>query len=203
MLELLTGTGLATAAGLNAFIPLLTVGLLARFTDMISLPQAWAWLENPWVLGILAALLVIEVVADKVPAVDSVNDVIQTVVRPTSGGLVFGASSSSETAAVQDPAQFFSSNAWVPIAIGVVLALSVHAVKALSRPVINAATLGFGAPVISSIEDTASITMSLAAIVLPILVLVGLVLIVPFVWWLLRRLSRRRKAKAAASLTAV
>jgi uncharacterized membrane protein len=89
-MELLTGFGLATAAGLNAYIPLLTLGLLARFTDLVTLPAGWAWLENGWVMAIVAVLLVVEVVADKVPALDSVNDVIQTFVRPTAGGIVFG-----------------------------------------------------------------------------------------------------------------
>ena len=81
-MEVLTGFGLATAAGLNAYIPLLALGLLARFTDLVTLPAGWAWLENGWVLAIVGALLVIEVVADKIPALDTVNDVIQTVFRP-------------------------------------------------------------------------------------------------------------------------
>ncbi|TPX01190.1 DUF4126 domain-containing protein, partial [Schumannella luteola] len=63
-------------------------GIAGRF-DWIQLPGGWTWLENEWVLLILAVLLVVEIVADKVPAVDSVNDWIQTVVRPASGGIVF------------------------------------------------------------------------------------------------------------------
>ena len=89
-MELLTGLGLATASGLNAYIPLLALGLLSRFTDLITLPHGWVWLENGWVMGIVAVLLVVEIVADKIPALDSVNDAIQTFVRPTSGGIVFG-----------------------------------------------------------------------------------------------------------------
>jgi hypothetical protein len=53
-MELLTGLGLATAAGLNAYIPLLALGLLSRFTELITLPQGWAWLENGWVMTIVA-----------------------------------------------------------------------------------------------------------------------------------------------------
>ena len=87
MFEVLTGAGLAAAAGLNAYIPLLAIGLLSRFTDLVSLPPGWAWLENGWVQIILGVLLVIEIVADKVPAVDSVNDWIQTIVRPAAGGI--------------------------------------------------------------------------------------------------------------------
>ncbi|CAN5419564.1 hypothetical protein BH10ACT9_BH10ACT9_45510 [soil metagenome] len=90
MEQLLTGVGLATAAGLNAYIPMLMLGLLARFTDVVALPGGWSWLENGWVLALVGVLLVIEIVADKVPALDSINDTVQTFVRPTAGGIVFG-----------------------------------------------------------------------------------------------------------------
>jgi amino acid transporter len=193
VLEALTGTGLAASAGLNAYIPLLIMGMLARFTDAIHLPQGWAWLSNGWVLAILAALLAVEVVADKVPLVDHVNDVAQTVVRPTAGGIVFGAGASSQTATVTDPGAFFGSHQWVPIAAGVLIAFCVHGVKAASRPVINATTAGFGAPVASTAEDIGSIVMSLLAILLPILVLLGLVLMVSSTVWAVRRRRQRKK----------
>ena len=195
MLEALTGTGLAASAGLNAYIPLLTMGLMARFTDVIGLPAGWSWLSNGWVIAILALLLAVEVVADKVPVVDHVNDVVQTVVRPTAGGLAFGAGSTSETVTVTDPAAFFSSHQWVPIVSGVLIALTVHGVKAASRPVINATTAGVGAPVASTAEDFGSVAMSVLAILLPVLVVVALaVLVAAAVWVLRRRLQRRRRA---------
>lgn len=191
MLEALTGTGLAASAGLNAYIPLLVTGLLARFTDAINLPHGWQWLSNGWVLAILTALLAIEVVADKVPVVDHVNDVVQTVVRPTSGGIVFGAGSASQTATVTDPGSFFGSHQWIPIAAGVLIAFCVHGVKAASRPVINASTAGFGAPVASTAEDISSVVMSLLAVLVPILVLLGLVLLVASTIWVFRRRRQR------------
>ena len=195
MLEALTGTGLAASAGLNAYIPLMIMGLLARFTDAINLPHGWEWLSNGWVLAILTVLLAIETVADKVPLVDHVNDVVQTVVRPTAGGIVFGAGSSSQTATVTDPGTFFGSHQWVPIASGVLIALTVHGVKAASRPVINATTAGFGAPVASTAEDIGSIVMSLLAILLPILVLLGLVLFVSSAIWVIRRRRQRKRER--------
>jgi hypothetical protein len=202
VLEALTGTGLAASAGLNAYIPLLVMGVLARFTDAINLPSGWQWLSNGWVLAILAMLLAIEVVADKVPVVDHVNDVVQTVVRPTSGGIVFGAGSSSQTATVTDPGSFFGSHQWVPIAAGVLIALCVHGLKAASRPVINATTAGVGAPVASTAEDIGSIVMSLLAILLPILVLLGLVLLVSSsVWAIRRRLQRKRERRPVEGVT--
>jgi amino acid transporter len=195
VLEALTGTGLAASAGLNAYIPLMIMGLLSRFTDAINLPHGWEWLSNGWVLAILTVLLAIEVVADKVPIVDHVNDVVQTVVRPTAGGIVFGAGSSSQTATVTDPGTFFGSHQWVPIAAGVIIAFTVHGVKAASRPVINATTAGFGAPVASTAEDIGSIVMSLLAILLPILVLLGLVLMVSSTIWVIRRRWQRKRER--------
>ena len=197
MLEALTGTGLAASAGLNAYIPLLTMGLLARFTDLIDLPTGWQWLSNGWVIAILALLLAVEVVADKVPVVDHVNDVVQTVVRPTAGGLAFGAGSSSETVTVTDPGSFFGSHQWVPIAAGVVIAFTVHGVKAASRPVINATTAGFGAPVASTAEDFSSVVLSVLAILLPVLVLVGLVVLIFAGIWVIRRRRQRRRDRQA------
>lgn len=198
-MDALTGLGLASSAGLNAWIPLLVLGLLDRYTQFVDLGPNFAWLSNGWVLIIFAVLLALEVVADKVPAIDSVNDVIQTVVRPTSGGIVFGSSMTSDiagltlggqTATVTDPEQFVSSGTWVPIVIGVLLALLVHGVKALTRPVANTVSAGTAAPVLSTAEDGAAVLLSVVAVFLPVLVLLGLVGLAIGAWWLLRR--RRR-----------
>ncbi|MFC7527657.1 DUF4126 domain-containing protein [Actinoplanes sp. GCM10030250] len=195
MFEVLTGTGLAASAGLNAYIPLLTMGLLARYTEAINLPAGSAWLENGWTLVILGLLLSIEVVADKVPIVDHMNDIVQTFVRPTAGGLAFGAGSASETVTVADPGSFFTSHQWVPILAGGLIALGVHGVKAASRPVVNATTAGFGAPVASTAEDFGSVVMSVLAILLPILVLFGLVIMLWAAFWVLRRRRRRKRER--------
>lgn len=195
MLEFLTGSGLAAAAGMNAYIPLLAVGVAGRFfPDAMQLPEGWAWLSNGWVIGIIAVLLVVEVVADKIPAVDSVNDVIQTIVRPTAGGLVFGSSSTASTVAVTDPAEFFSTHQWVPILVGAVIALTVHAGKTALRPAANIATAGAAAPVVSTIEDVGAVGMSLLAIVAPLLVVVALLLLGLFGWSVRRSARRRRNA---------
>ncbi|MDR7281092.1 DUF4126 domain-containing protein [Catenuloplanes atrovinosus] len=198
MLEVLTGIGLAASAGLNAYVPMLAMGLLARYTEVIALPSGWQWLSNGWVIAILSVLLAIEVVADKVPVVDHVNDLVQTVVRPTAGGLVFGAGAGSETVTVTDPANFFESNQWVPIVAGVVIALGVHTLKATARPVINTATAGFGAPVASTAEDAASVVMSVVAILLPVFVLVFAVALIGLAVWVFRRRTARRAERQAA-----
>jgi hypothetical protein len=157
------------------------------------LPHAWAWLENGWVMSIVAALLVVEVVADKIPALDSVNDVIQTFVRPTAGGIVFGSGTAAQTSAVTDPGAFAQSGQWIPIAVGVVTALVVSLTKSTVRPAANVATAGVAAPVLSTIEDVASVGLVFAAILLPVLVLVGVVLL----GWAVFRILRRRRRKAA------
>jgi Domain of unknown function (DUF4126) len=197
VLESLMGIGLASSAGLNAYIPLLIVGLLGRYTDVIELPASFRWLENPWVIGIVAILFAIEFVADKIPVVDHINDAIQTVVRPTSGGLVFGAASTSQTATVTNPADFFSSNQWVPIVAGIIISFIVHSMKAAARPVINASTAGVGAPVVSTAEDFMSALMSVVAILLPILIIVFVLGMIGFFVMIRRWRRRRKQAKAA------
>ncbi|MGO4444190.1 DUF4126 domain-containing protein [Mycobacterium sp. 2YAF39] len=192
-MELLTGFGLATAAGLNAYIPLLALGVLSRFTNLVTLPAGWTWLENGWVMAIVAALLLVEIVADKVPALDSVNDVVQTVVRPTAGGIVFGSGTAAQTNAVADPGAFAQSGQWIPVVVGVVVALGVSLTKSAVRPAANVATAGFAAPVLSTVEDGISIGLVFVAILVPALVLVVLVLLV----WAVVRLWRRRRRKPA------
>jgi hypothetical protein len=192
--ELLTGFGLATAAGLNAYIPLLALGLLSRFTDLVTLPHGWAWLENGWVMTIVAVLLVVEIVADKIPALDSVNDAIQTFVRPTAGGIVFGSGTAAQTSAVADPGAFAQSGQWVPVAIGVVVALLVSLTKSAARPAANVATAGMAAPVLSTVEDATSVSLVFVAILIPILVLVAVLVLV---WAAVAVLRRRRRAASA------
>lgn len=194
MLEILTGTGLAAAAGLNAYIPLLLMGIAGRI-DWIQLPNGWLWLENEWVMVVLGVLFIIEIVADKVPAVDSVNDWIQTAVRPASGGIVFAGGIGTSTVAVDDPGHFFSSGAWIPVVIGIVLALLMSLAKSAVRPIANIATGGAAAPALSTAEDGASVVLVILAIVAPVLVLIALGLVILCFIMLLRRMRRRRRER--------
>ncbi|TDQ52430.1 DUF4126 domain-containing protein [Actinorugispora endophytica] len=193
-MEILTAIGMASSAGLNAYIPLIVAGLLARYTGLLTLGPGWEWLENPWTLGLLGVLLVIEFFADKIPAVDSVNDVIQTVVRPASGGIVFGASGTALAAEATAADAGDGGSVWMVVA-GAVIALVFHGAKALLRPVVNTLTAGVGAPVASTAEDTASVLMSLLAVVVPILVLVFVPLLLLGVVWARRRVRLRRERK--------
>jgi hypothetical protein len=192
VIEALTGMGLSAAAGLNAYIPFLIVALVARFTDLITLPASYAWIESGWAIGIGAVLLLSEVVLDKIPAVDTVNDAVQTFIRPAMGGLMFAATSA---AAEIDSSTWMAEHPWVGIVLGVVVSGLVHTGKVAARPVVNMGTGGLGAPVVSTAEDGASVGLSLAALFAPILCLIGLVLLA---WALIagslrvRRWRRRR-----------
>lgn len=193
----MTGFGLATAAGLNAYIPMLLLGLMGRFTGLVNLPAGWSWLENGWVLTIVAVLLAVEIVADKVPALDSINDTVQTFVRPTSGGIVFGSGTAAQTAAISDPAEFARTGQWVPVFIGVVTALVVHLTKTAVRPAANMATAGVAAPVLSTVEDITSVSLTFIAILIPALVAIIVIALIWAAVWLLRK--RRRRQSAARS----
>ena len=191
MLAALTGVGLSAAAGLNAYIPFLVVAVIARFTDVIALPSAYAWIESWWALGIGALLLFAEVILDKIPIVDTFNDVVQTAIRPASAGVVFAATTAAQD--VEDSWTWLDDNTWVGVVLGVVVALMVHGLKAGVRPLVNAGTLGTGAPVVSTAEDTASIGLALVAVFLPVLVVVALIALGVLAYVVLRAVLRRRR----------
>ena len=195
MLATLTGLGLSAAAGLNAYIPLLLVGLLARFTDVVALPEPYSWIESGWALGVVSLLLLPEIVLDKVVVVDHVNDLVQTLVRPAVGGVIFAATAAAEQA---DASPWMQENPWVGWLLGIVVAGLVHAGKVTARPVVNASTVGVGTPVVSAAEDAVSLGMSLVAVFLPVLVLVALVLLAWGILTLRRRARRRRRRTVPA-----
>lgn len=185
MTGLLTGLGLAGAAGLNAYIPLMAVAALGR-AGIIQLAAPYDEITKTWALVVIGVFLLVELVVDKIPGADHVNDVVQTIVRPAAGAVLFGAS----TGAVH------SVPTWIPIVAGLAVAFSVHTTKAVTRPVVTASTLGVGAPIISVIEDVFSAATAFVAILLPYLVVVFLLALVAglVVLW---RARAKRKARAA------
>src|SRR3990172_7122040 len=148
-MELLLGVfsafGLSASAGLNAYIPLLAIGVIAHyFPNTLTLNQPFDLLANPWILILLGILVIIEMVADKVPAVNHVNDLIQTVVRPVAGAIAFAASANVIT----------DVNPLLALACGLLIAGSVHTVKAAAlRPAVTATTAGAGNVPVSIAED--------------------------------------------------
>ncbi|HEX2995404.1 MAG TPA: DUF4126 domain-containing protein [Anaerolineales bacterium] len=186
-MELLTGIftafGLSASAGLNAYIPLLLVGLLARYTNLIHLNQPWDTLANAWIILLLCILVIIEMLADKVPAVNHINDVIQTVIRPAAGAVAFAASANVVT----------DVSPVLALACGLLVAGTVHVAKsAVVRPAVTATTAGVGNVPVSIAEDVASTVVSLLAVVVPVLIGTLLIVALAFIfYWLYRRANRQ------------
>ena len=132
-------------------------------------------------LGALTVLLLIEMTADKIPAVDTINDGIQTFIRPVAGAILFAASAQ----VITDVHPILS------IVSGLLIAGGVHTVKATARPVVTATTAGLGNPVVSVAEDIASAVVTVLAIILPLLTGIALLVLLFFT---LRWLRRRRSA---------
>jgi hypothetical protein len=187
--SIIGGFGLAAPAGLNAWLCLVIVGLLGRFTPLIKLQPPYDALTNEWVLLALVILLTIEVFADKIPAVDTVNDIIHTFIRPVAGGILFA----SYTGAVGglDPTLSFI--------LGLFSAGSVHALKATTRPIITATTGGLGNPLVSLVEDilAGSVTV-LALVAAPCAAFVMALLLAGAFFFVWRWRARRRKRKLLA-----
>ena len=189
--NLATAFGLSASAGLSAYVPLFIVAVVARYTDWIKLGEPYNVLTNGWVIAALGVLLTIEFFADKIPLVDHMNDVIGTVVRPAAGAVLFAAT----TGAVRD------MNPAVAVIAGLIVAGSVHATKAAVRPVVTASTMGLGNPVVSTIEDITAATVSLGAILLPLVFAVFVALAFVGVWWLVQRWRRRWSARSVYRTT--
>jgi len=184
--SILSAFGLSASAGLNAYIPLLVVGVIAHYTDWIKLNAPWDTLANAWVLIILGILLIIEMLADKIPAVNHINDIVQTIFRPAAGAVIFAASAQVIT----------DIHPVLALACGLIVAGSVHAVKSAAvRPAVTAATAGTGNVPVSILEDVIATTLSILSVIIPILVGAFIVILTALiVWWLWRRANTHRKA---------
>lgn len=182
--NIVTAFGLAGAAGLNAYIPLLLVGVAGRL-GYIHLASPFDVLTTLPALIVLGIMLVIETVVDKIPVADHVNDVVQTLIRPAAGAILFAA----EAGVIRelDPT--------VALVIGLVMALGVHGVKAAARPAVNVTTMGVGAPIISFIEDVISAVAAFLALFAPIIFVLFAVLVVYMVVRLLRRIRGRNQTQ--------
>jgi hypothetical protein len=183
----LSAFGLSASAGLNAYVPLLIVALIARFTNWIELGETWNALTSWWVIGALIVLGVIEFFADKVPAVNHINDIIQTFIRPTAGAVLFAASTDVVT----------NIHPVVALIAGLLISGSVHAVKSAAlRPVVTATTGGAGNVPVSIAEDVVATVISILAVVIPVIIAALIVLITAWLIWLLwRRANRMRDAE--------
>jgi hypothetical protein len=185
-----TALGLSTAAGLNAYIPLLTVGLLSRYTDLIDLPAPWDGLGDPLVLGIVGVVGLADFIGDKVPIVDHVLHVIGLAVAPVVGGLLALATATT-----------FDIDPGLTVGLGVAAALATQVGRTAARPVSTATTGGGGNPVVSFAEDGVSGALSVTALVWPVVtaVLAVIVLVVVFLLWRKWREVRSRYRRSDLS----
>ncbi len=184
----LAAFGLSASAGLNAYIPLLVIALLARFTDFIQLSSPWDVITSWWIIGLLLLLSLIEFFADKVPAINHANDAIQTFVRPIAGAIVFAAAANVIT----------EVHPILALGAGVLVSGTVHTVKSAAvRPAVTATTGGAGNVPVSVAEDVFATFLSIIAIVVPILIAFLVIMVSALVVWLISRRGKRKELKQA------
>lgn len=169
-----TALGLSTAAGLNAYIPLLAMGLFSRYTDLIDLPAPWDHLGDPLVLGIVALVGLADFIGDKVPVVDHGLHFLGMAVAPFVGGMLALA-----TADAIDIEPGFA------VVLGVAAALATQLGRTAARPAATVTTAGAGNSVVSLGEDGASGALSVTSVLWPVIaaILAVIVLVGLFSLW--------------------
>lgn len=183
ILPALLGLGLAAATGLRAFLPLLLLGIAARFQLFgVTLNEHVAWIGSDGALIALGLATAIELLADKVPILDHALSAIGTVTRPLAAILAAG----SVFAGV-DP----MIAAVAGVIIGAPTALAFHAAQSGTRVASTATTGGLANPVVSVIEDLLAVGTVLLAFVAPLLVPLVLLVLLWLIWRLVKAVRRR------------
>jgi hypothetical protein len=177
---------LAACAGLRAWLPLLLAGALAR-AGFLELGPSFQFLASNRALVLFGVATVVEMLADKIPAVDHALDLLSTPLRPAAGALLAAAALWQ----VSDPLIALA----LGTAIGAPSALVPHAAKSALRAASTTLTAGIANPVLSLIEDAITLGLVLLAVLVPLLVALGLALTA---WLLARRLLTRAPAARTA-----
>jgi hypothetical protein len=172
--------GLAGAAGLNAWIPLIGLALAGRFGGL-DLPEDYDALESTPALAALGACFAVDFVGDKIPAMDHLLHAAGSVVQPVAGAILFAAQTG--VAGDVDPA--------VAIVLGAITSGGVHAGRATLRPFATVGTAGLANPFLSLAEDGGSLTLTGIAFLVPVLAVVSVIAIVVAAVLLWRRARRR------------
>lgn len=177
IMALVAALGLSSTAGLRAVATLFAIGVVSDITisghPLLALHGNFAVLGSTPMLILLGVLTVVEIIIDKFPGLDNLNDVIHTVIRPVVGAVIVAGTSNTLS----------DTNVWVAAAAGAVLAFGVHVTKSTARVATTATTAGVGNPIISVLEDLLSfgsillvvIAKSVAILVAPVL---GIILLV-------------------------
>lgn len=171
--------GLAWASGMRLYAVLFTAGMLGRF-GYLQLPQSLQVLENPLVLGVAGTMLLIEFLADKIPAVDSAWDAIQTFIRIPAGALLAALAMGDH-----DPALMIAAGL-----LGGTLTAGTHAAKAGSRALINTSPEPLSNITASFGEEALVASGLFTAFHYPVLFLVLLGVFVLLLLWLLPKVFR-------------
>jgi len=171
--------GAGWASGLNTYAAVLVLGGAERL-GLVSLPHDLQVLASPWVMGVAAILFALNFFADKIPYLDSINDMLHTFVRVPAGALLaYGAAGglSPEVAVIAG-------------LLGGTLAAGTHLAKTGSRALINTSPEPFSNIAASLAEDVSVIGGLALAIAHPIVFLCLLALFVGLLIWLLPKLLR-------------
>ncbi len=185
--------GSAWLSGVNLYATVLTLGLLQRF-GVARLPGDLAYLSHNWILGVAAALYAIQFVADKIPAVDSVWDVVHTFIRVPAGAVL----------AATAFAHFDPKVRLLALLLGGGIALSSHGTKTATRLAVNTSPEPFSNIVLSLIGDALTIggtlLMALHPVAIIVIVVVAVVLSALLFRWILRALKRMFRPRSTTSL---
>lgn len=189
----LLGLGLAASCGLNTFLPLLMLAGAAHFHLFgVQLNGSFAWLASDVALIALGVAAVIEIVGDKIPAVDHALDVIGTIARPAAGTL--GAAAVFKNV---DP----TYAALAGLIIGAPMAFGFHAAKAGARATSSASTFGLANPFLSLIEDIFAVGLTLISFLVPFLVPVILLVAIWLMWRIFKTVRARLPQRASTPST--
>lgn len=177
---------LAACAGLRAWLPLFLAGLLARW-GWLNLGSAFGFLKSDKALILFGVATILELLGDKIPAVDHALDVIGTPLRPAVGALL----AASVLGVTTDPLTALA----LGTAVGAPTALVPHAVKSTLRAASSVFTGGLANPLISILEDVITIVLFALAILVPVFVVL---LVILAGGWVGRRLSSRPRSVKTA-----
>ena len=137
------------AGGLNIYATVLTLGILAR-TQWVALPPGLDSLGHTWVLVVCAIMFALEFVADKIPAIDMVWNVLHTFIRIPVAALVAYHASSQLTPQMQ----------LLATAIGAGIALAAHGSKTAVRAAVTPSPEPISNIALSTTEDAAAIGLT-------------------------------------------
>jgi Domain of unknown function (DUF4126) len=189
MLGLALGTGFSS--GLNIYATAATLGLLQRF-GIIHLPQNLQVLAHPWVLSIAVFLYLVEFLADKIPYVDTVWDVVHTFIRPPAAALL-------TFAAAGGAAEEWR---WGAALLAGGVALTSHSTKASARAAANASPEPISNWVLSIGEDVLAVWLTWMANAHPLattIIVICLVAISAYVLYRFFRFARTALQKLLAA----